>query len=92
MQMYLLAKFDDHRSYKNRDINFYIKSYMDIMQTAELTVSIRHFARFLKSGISICNSEVIDAAGGKTTRKRALAIGKPFVFYAKTNSHKIQVV
>ena len=47
MQMYLLAKFDDHRSYRNRDINFYIKSYMDIMEPAELTASIRHFARFL---------------------------------------------
>ena len=34
--MYLLAKFGDHRSYRNGDINTYIKSYMDTLENAEL--------------------------------------------------------
>ena len=46
--MYLLAKFDDRRSYKNGDINSYIKSYKNTLQKAELTASIRHIAIFLK--------------------------------------------
>ena len=52
--MYLLAKFGGHRSYRNGDIN----SYMDTLEKAELTTSIRHNARILKSGIPIYNSEV----------------------------------
>ena len=51
--MYLLAKFVDHAPYKNGDINSYIKSYTDILENAELTTSIRHSAKFLKSGIPI---------------------------------------
>ena len=68
--MSLLATFGDHSSYTNRDINFYIKSYMDTLENAELTVSIRHIVRFLKSGIPIYNSEVPDTAGRKTRRGR----------------------
>ena len=56
--MYLLAKSGGHRCYRNGDINSYINSYMDILGKAELTASIRHIARFLKSGIPIYNSEV----------------------------------
>ena len=35
------------------------------MKKAELTASIRYIGRFLKSGIPVCNSEVVDAAGRK---------------------------
>ena len=54
--MYLLAKFGDHRSYRNGDINCYIKSYMDasymdVSKKAELTAPIHHIARTLKSEI-----------------------------------------
>ena len=68
--MYLLAKFGDHAPSKNGDINSYIKSYTDILENAELTTSIRHIAKFLKSGIPIYNSKVSDMAGGKTKRRR----------------------
>ena len=65
--MYLHAKFGGHRCYRNGDIgdiDSYIKSYMDTLEIAELSASIRHIARFLKSGIPICNSEVPGTAGG----------------------------
>ena len=68
--MYLLAKFSDHRSYKNGDGNSYIKSYRDALQKAELTALIRHIARFLISGIPIYNSEFPYTAGRKTTTTR----------------------
>ena len=42
-------------SYKNGDINSYINSYMDTLEKAELTASIQHIVRFLKSGIPIYN-------------------------------------
>ena len=35
------------------------------LKKAEFTASIRHIGRFLKSGIPICNSEVVDASGRK---------------------------
>ena len=44
--MYLLDKFGDHRSYRNGDINYYVRSYMDILKKAELTASIRHIVIF----------------------------------------------
>ena len=37
--------------YRNEDINSYINSYMDTLEKAELTTSIRHIKRLLKSGI-----------------------------------------
>ena len=43
-------------------INFYIKSYMDSLEQAGPTASIRHIGRFLKSGVPIFNSEVPDTA------------------------------
>ena len=49
--MYMLAKFSVHRSYRNGNINSCINSYMDNVEKAELTASIRHIVRFLKSGI-----------------------------------------
>ena len=79
--MYLLAKFGDHRSYRNGDINSYINSYIVAMEKAELTASICHIVRFLKSGIPIYNSEVPDMADRKPRRRR-LVIAKPSAFYA----------
>ena len=82
--MYLIAKFGDHRSCRKGDINSYINSYMDALEKAELTDSIRHIARFLKSGIPIYNSYVSDTAGRKTRRRRrrTQAIVMCFAFYA----------
>ena len=77
--MYLLAKFGGYRFYRNGDISSYIKYYMDTLEKGELTTSIRHVARFIKSGISIYNSEVTDAAGRETRRTQAIA--KRFLFY-----------
>ena len=81
--MHLLPKFDDHRSYRNGDINSYLNSYMDILEKADLTALIRHFVRFLKSGIPIYNSDVPDTAGRETKRrKRTQAIVKCFAFHS----------
>ena len=60
---------------------------MDTLENAELTSSIRHIVRFLKSGILIYNSEVPERAGRKTRRKRGIqAIAKRF---PKKNSDQI---
>ena len=78
-----LDVFGGHRSYRNGDINSYIKSFVDTLEKVELTASIRHIARFLKSGIPIYNSEVPDTLGRKIRRrKRTQAIAKRFAFYA----------
>ena len=74
--MYLLAKFDDRRSYKNGDINSYIKSYKNTLQKAELTASIRHIAIFLKPVKPIYNSDFPD----KRRRRRTQAIPKRYAF------------
>ena len=75
--MYLLAKFGDHRSYRNGDTNSYINSYMDILKKTKLTALLRHIAIFIKSKIPIYNSEVLDAADRKTSkRRRTQAIAK----------------
>ena len=81
--MYPLPKFGDHRSYRKGDIN----SYMDTLEKAELTASIRHIAIFLKSGILIYNPEVPHTAGRKTKRRmkrrrRTQAIVKRYAFHA----------
>ena len=52
-----------------------------------LTASIRHIARFLKSGIPIYITKIPDTAGRKTTRRRTQAIAKRFVSHA--NAMKI---
>ena len=80
--MYLLAKFGGQSSYRNGDINSYIIFYIDTLEKAELTASIRHIVILLKSGIPIYNSEVPDTAGRKTTRRRTQAIVKRFSIYA----------
>ena len=63
-------------------MNYYFNSYMDSLEKAELTASIRHIAKFLKSGIPIYNSEVPDMAGRKTRRRRTQAIAKRYAFHA----------
>ena len=85
-----LAKFGGHRFYRNKDIN----SYMDILEKAELTASICHIAKSLKSGIPICNFEVRDTAGRETRKKRAQASSKRFAFYAsaKANTRHLYVI
>ena len=56
---------------------------MDILEKAELTTSIRHIARFLKSVIPIYNSKVPNTAGRKARRRRTQTISKCFVLDAK---------
>ena len=58
----LLANFGGHKSYRNGAISSHINSYIDALEKVELTASIRHIARFLKSGIPIYNSRVPDTA------------------------------
>ena len=55
---------------------------MDTLEEAELTASICHIARFLKTGIPIYNSKVLDTSGRKTRRRRTKAIAKRFTFHA----------
>ena len=55
---------------------------MDTLKKAEITISISHTARFLKSGIPIYNSEVPDTVGRKARRRRIQEIPKRFPFYA----------
>ena len=62
--MYLLAKFGDHKPYRNGDVNSF-NFYMDTLEKAEPTASIRCIGRFIKSGRPIYNSEVPDTAGKK---------------------------
>ena len=61
---------------------------MDTFKKAELAVSIRHIARFLKPGIPIYNSEVPDTDGKKTRKRTTQTIAKRFAFdaNAKMNS------
>ena len=40
------------------------------LEKAEITASIRHIARLLKTGVPIYNSDVPDTAGRKTRKKR----------------------
>ena len=65
-----------HRSYRNRNMNSYINSYMDTSGKAKLTASIRYIGGFLKSGIPIYNSKAPDMAGRKARRRRTYAIAK----------------
>ena len=59
---------------------------MNTSQKTELTVSVRHIQRFLKSGILIYNCEVQDTPGRKTRRRRRRrrrkkTIAKRYVFH-----------
>ena len=47
---------------------------MDTLEKAELNTSIRHIAKFLKSGIPVYNSEVLGTAGRRARRlKRSIS-------------------
>ena len=86
--MYLLAKFGDNRFYRKKGINSYINSHMDTLEKTELTTSIRHIEKFLKSGISIYYFEVPDRAGRKMRRrKRTQVIAECYTFH--TNAIKV---
>ena len=80
--MYLLANFEDQKSYRNGNTN----SYTDTLEKAELTTSICHIGIFLKSGIPVYNSEVLDTVGKKIIRRkrrrRTQAIAKRYAFHA----------
>ena len=83
LQMYLLAKFGDLRSYRNRDINSYTSSYMDSLGKPELNDPPS--AIFLTSGITICNPK--SRTAGRTPRKRrrkkrTQALAKRYAFHA----------
>ena len=54
---------------------------MDTLGNAELTASIHHIGKFLKSAIPTYNSEVPDTTDRKTRRRRQ-AIAKCFAFHA----------
>ena len=78
--MYLLAKFDGHGPYGNRDINSYINSYMNTSKKAERVASIYHIERFSKSGILIYNSKVPDMTGRETRKRRTQRIKNCYAF------------
>ena len=70
--------------YRNGDINSCSSSYMDTLEKAKLTASICHIAGFLKPGILIYNSKVLDTARRLIPR----AIPKRFAFHANAiNEH-----
>ena len=55
---------------------------MKTLEKAELTPTVDHIDRFLKSGIPTYNTEVLDTTCRKTTTKRAQAIAKHYAFHA----------
>ena len=95
--MYRLSKFRDHKPYRNGDINSYINSYVNTLEKAELTASIRHIAMFLKSEIPIYNFEVRDTGGRKTRKRRRRVrrtqeIAKRYAFHANALSKQTILV
>ena len=65
---------------------------MHILEKGELTASIHHIARFLKSGIPIYSSEVPDTAGRKLRkRRRANVIAKRFACHANAQNLAIHI-
>ena len=83
--MYLLAWFGDHMSYRSVDMYSYITSYMDNLEKAKLTASIRKIVIFLKPGIPIFNAKVPDKAG-KKTRRRTQAIVNRYTYHTNAKS------
>ena len=83
--MYLLAWFGDHRSYRSVDMYSYINSYMDNLEKAKLTASIRQIVILLKSGIPIFNAKVPDKSG-KKTRRRTQAIANRYGYHTNAKS------
>ena len=68
---------------------------MDTLEKTELTTSIRHTEKFLKSGIPIYHSEVPDKAGRKTRRRRGTqVIAKRYTFHTnaiKANQNVVNI-
>ena len=68
---------------------------MDTLEKTELTTSIRHTEKFLKSGIPIYHCEVPDKAGGKTRRKGGTpVIAKRYTFHTnaiKANQNVVNI-
>ena len=58
---------------------------MDTLKKSELTASILHIPKYLKSGISIYNSEILDTACRKT-RRRKQRISKCYAFHANAKT------
>ena len=75
--MYLLVKFEGHRSYENDDINSYINAYMNISEKAELIASIYHNERFSESGMPTYIFEVPEKMS-----RRIQAIAKRYALQA----------
>ena len=72
--MYLLAKFGGHRSYRNGGINSYINFCKSTLKKAELTVSIRNVARFLKSGILSFNIKVPNTVAKRLQQRQLQSV------------------
>ena len=72
--------------YWNRDIIFYINSYMDTSEKLDHTTSACHIGEVFKPRIPNYNSDVPDMADRKTRRRRrrkrrTQAIAKHYVFH-----------
>ena len=80
--MYLFAKFGTNRSCGNAYFSFYIISYMNTLEKADITDALHDIERFSESGIPIYDSTVPDTPGRKT-RRRTQAIAKYYAFHAK---------
>ena len=66
---------------------------MDTLEKTELTTSICHIEKFLKSGIPIYHSEVPDKAGRKTRRRRRTqVIAKRYTFHTNATKANQNVV
>ena len=85
--MYLLAKLGGHSSYGNGDINSYISSYMDALEKAELSTSVRHIERFLNQEYQF----TVPKSWMRLSEKQAegeiekQAVAKRYAFHANAN-------
>ena len=61
---------------------------MDTLEKPELTALTCHIAIFLKSGIPIYKSEVLDLPGRKMRRTQAIA--KHYAFHANAKNNNIK--
>ena len=87
--MYLLAKFGDYRSYRYGDINSYVKSYIDTLESTDppycQIFKIRNAdLQFLSPGYGRQKNKKKKNKGNcrKIKRRRIKAIAKRFSFHA----------
>ena len=66
----MFAKFGDHWSYGNGDVNSYISSNIDTFEKAELTASVCYNEIFSKSVSPTYNFEVPGMTGRNARRRR----------------------